>query len=98
MPQSPRVTFGLAVAYILQNRSDEAQRLLEGLIAAHPRFEPAYKALGECYEDAKNAKGMVELGKALQQINPQNPLGWYLEGAGFFAGRSESNRRRWTLR
>ncbi len=92
MPQSPRVTVGLAVSYILQNRSDEAQRLLEGLIAAHPRFEPAYKALGECYEGSKNAKGLVDLGRALQQVNPKNPLGWYLEGAGYLQeGRLESS-------
>jgi tetratricopeptide (TPR) repeat protein len=82
MPQSPRVTVGLAVSYILQNRRDEAQRLLEALIGGHPRFEPAYKALGECYEDANNAKGLVELGRALQRVNSRNPLGWYLEGAG----------------
>jgi len=82
MPQSPRATLGLAVSYILLNRRDEAQRLLEVLLTAHPRFEAAYKALGECYEDAANANRMVELGKALQQINPQNPQGWYLEGAG----------------
>ncbi|HUQ92368.1 MAG TPA: tetratricopeptide repeat protein [Bryobacteraceae bacterium] len=91
MPQSPRVTFGLAVAYILQNRRDEAQSLLEQLIAAQPRFEVAYKALGECYEDAGNFKGMMELGKSLQSINPQNALGWYLEGAGLLReGRIES--------
>jgi tetratricopeptide (TPR) repeat protein len=82
MPKSPRVTFGLAVSYILQNRRDEAQRLLEGLIAAYPRFEPAYKALGECYEDAGDSDRMAGLGRALQGINPRNPLGWYLEGAG----------------
>lgn len=82
MPRSPRVTFGLAVAYILQNRRDEAQRLLEGLVSALPKFEPAYKALGECHEDAGNVDRMVELGKALQAVNPRNPLGWYLEGAG----------------
>ncbi|MEX2260942.1 MAG: tetratricopeptide repeat protein [Bryobacteraceae bacterium] len=81
MPNSPRVTFGLAVSYVLQNRRDEAQRLLELLIAAHPRFEAAYKALGECYEDAGNTKGMAALGQALQRINPGNPVGWYLEGA-----------------
>ena len=72
------------MSYILQNRSDEAQRLLEGLSPTHPRFEPAYKALGECYESSNNAKGLIELGRALQQVNPQNPLGWYLEGAGLF--------------
>jgi predicted Zn-dependent protease len=92
MPQSPRVTVGLAVSYILQNRSDEGQPLLEALIAAHPRFEPAYKALGECYEGSKNAKGLVDLGKALQQVNPKNPLGWYLEGAGLLQeGRTEES-------
>lgn len=92
MPQSPRVTVGLAVSYILQNRSDEAQRLLEGLVSTHPRFEPAYKALGECYESSNNAKGLMELGRALQQINPQNPLGSYLEGAGLLMeGRSDSS-------
>lgn len=82
MPGSPRVTFGLAVAYILQSRREEAQRMLEGLIAAHARFEPAYRALGECYEDLGNTDGMVALGKSLQSVNPRNPLGWYLEGAG----------------
>lgn len=82
MPQSPRVTFGLAVAYILQNRREEAQNLLESLIGAQPRFEAAYRALGECYEDAGNAGGMVKLGKSLQSVNPRNAVGWYLEGAG----------------
>jgi tetratricopeptide (TPR) repeat protein len=82
MPQSPRVTFGLAVAHILLNRRDEAQTLLEALIGSNPRFEAAYRALGECYEDAGNFKRMVELGRSLQTINPRNALGWYLEGAG----------------
>lgn len=91
MPQSPRITFGLAVAHILQNRRDEAQRLLEALIGAQPRFEAAYKALGECYEDEGNFKRMVELGRSLQRINPQNALGWYLEGAGLLQeGRMET--------
>ena len=91
MPQSPRVTVGLAVSYILQNRSDEAQRLLEGLVSTHPRFEPAYQALGECYEGTKNVKGLLELGKALRQINSRNPLGPYLEGAGLLLdGRNDS--------
>lgn len=91
MPQAPRVVFGLAVAYILQNRRDEAQRLLEDLVRAHPRFEGAYKALGECYEDAGEAARMVELGRSLQSLNPRNPVGWYLEGAGLLLkGRAEA--------
>ncbi len=91
MPASPRVTFGLAIAYILENRREEAQKLLEDLAAAHPRFEPVYRALGECYEDAGNSIRMVELGKALQAVNPRNPMGWYLEGAGLLReGRTEA--------
>jgi tetratricopeptide (TPR) repeat protein len=82
MPQSPRVRFGLAVARILQNRRAEAAALLEGLLTEYPRFEPVYRALGECYEDAGNWNGLVELGRELQKVNSANAVGWYLEGAG----------------
>lgn len=82
MPQSQRARFGLAVSYILMERREEASRILEDLLSANSRFEPAYRALGECYEDAGNWNGMVELGNKLQNINPENPMGWYLAGAG----------------
>jgi tetratricopeptide (TPR) repeat protein len=82
LPKSPQVQFGLAVSYILENRREEATRLLEALIAWNPKFEPAYRALGECYEDAGRGKAMVELGRRLQAIDSSNPTGWYLEGAG----------------
>lgn len=83
MPDSARVQFGLAVSYVLQNRRDEATQLLMHLIARDPHFEPAYAALGECYEDAGNAEALVEVGKKLQGVNARNPAGWYLEGAGW---------------
>lgn len=82
MPNSPRVQFGLAVSYILQNRRDEATALLTGLLDRSPSFEPAYAALGECYEDVGDAGALLELGKKLQRVNASNPVGWYLEGAG----------------
>ncbi len=82
MPQSQRARFGLAVSYILTERREEASRLLESLLEVNSRFEPAYRALGECYEDAGNWVGLVELGKKLQAVNPKNPVGWYLVGAG----------------
>jgi tetratricopeptide (TPR) repeat protein len=81
MPQSQRARFGLAVSYILMERRDEASRLLEALLNTNSKFEPAYRALGECYEDAGNWNGMLELGSKLQAINPRNPMGWYLTGA-----------------
>jgi tetratricopeptide (TPR) repeat protein len=82
MPNSQRARFGLAVSYILMERRDQAIQLLESLIATNGGFEPAYRALGECYEDAGNSSGLIELGNKLQQINPRNPMGWYLFGAG----------------
>ncbi|MGH9325532.1 MAG: tetratricopeptide repeat protein, partial [Terriglobia bacterium] len=82
LPNSPRVKFGLAVSYILEDRRGEATHLLEKLIASDPKFEPGYHALGECYEDAGNGEAMVEIGKKLQTVNESNPMGWYLVGAG----------------
>ncbi len=94
LPHSPQVQFGLAVSYILENRREEATRLLEALIASNPKFEPAYRALGECYEDAGRGKAMVELGKRLQAIDSSNPTGWYLVGAGLL---NESVQDRYLL-
>lgn len=82
MPDSKRARFGLAVSWILLERREEAIRLLETLLREDERFEPAYTALGECYEDAGNQAALVELGTKLQRVNPRNPVGWYLAGAG----------------
>lgn len=95
MPDSPQVKFGLAVSYILENRRQQATHLLENLIASHPDFEPGYHALGQCYEDAGNGKGMVGLGKRLRMINKSNPTAWYLIGAGLL---QESVRNRSLLK
>ena len=84
MPHSPRVRFGLAVSYILENRRREATQILQQLVSQYPKFEPAYHALGECYEDAGNATAMIALGKELRVINARNPVAWYMIGAGFF--------------
>jgi tetratricopeptide (TPR) repeat protein len=82
LPGSKRVQFGLAICYILEDRRIQATQLLEKLIDADPRFEPAYRALGECYEDAGDGKAMVALGKKLQAVDASDPVAWYLLGAG----------------
>lgn len=82
LPGSKPVQFGLAICYILQDQRIEAARLLEKLIASDPTFEPAYRALGECYEDAGDGKAMVALGTKLQSVDASNPVAWYLSGAG----------------
>ncbi|HWB95538.1 MAG TPA: tetratricopeptide repeat protein, partial [Bryobacteraceae bacterium] len=91
MQHSPRVRFGLAVSYILVGRRDDAVKLLETLVQADPKFEPGYRALGECYEDAGNWDGLVRLGKQLQGVNPANPGGWYFEGAGRLKNATEDS-------
>jgi tetratricopeptide (TPR) repeat protein len=91
MSRSPRVQFGLALALVLQNRRDEAVALLQSLIDAQPDFEPAYRVLGECYEDAGRMNDMVATGRRLQQINRQNSFGWYLEGRGLLGESRVAN-------
>jgi len=80
LPASRKVRYGLALAYVLQNRRDEATRLLAVLVEEHPDFEPAYRLLGECHEDAASYAEMLALGRKLQAVNPRNGFGWYLEG------------------
>jgi tetratricopeptide (TPR) repeat protein len=80
LPASRKVRYGLALAYALQNRRDEATRLLVHLLEEHPDFEAAYRVLGECYEDASAFAEMLALGRKLQAVNPRNGFGWYLEG------------------
>jgi tetratricopeptide (TPR) repeat protein len=91
IPASPRVRFGLAVVRILQNRREEATRSLEQILSDYPKMEAVYRALGECYEDAGNWPGLIELGMRLQTLNPANAVGWYLEGAGLERTAAEGN-------
>jgi tetratricopeptide (TPR) repeat protein len=91
LANSVRVQAGLAVSYILVDRRDDAVRILEPLIAAHGDYEPAYRALGECYEDAGNWDALGALGKKLQAVNPSNPLGWYFEGAALLRRSGETD-------
>lgn len=80
LPSSRKVRYGLALAYVLQNRRDEAIRILDLLLEEHPDFEAAYRVLGECHEDASAFGEMLALGRRLQAVNPRNGFGWYLEG------------------
>jgi tetratricopeptide (TPR) repeat protein len=91
LPNSVRVQLGLAVSYILLDRRDEAVAILEPLLASHSDYEPAYRALGECYEDAGNWEYVRALGKKLQVANPSNELGWYFEGAGLLRKAAEAD-------
>jgi predicted Zn-dependent protease len=72
----------LAISEILENRRAEATELLEKLKSEFPDWPPVYHALGECYEDAGNWSGMIQLGNTLQTRKPDDAAGWYLDGAG----------------
>ena len=82
MPHSAPIRFGLAISYMLQNRTNEATALLEQLHLEYPNWDPVDRALGECYEAAGHWSSMVQLGASLQSREPGNAAGWYFEGAG----------------
>jgi tetratricopeptide (TPR) repeat protein len=80
--QSSRVQFMLAVSLILEERRPEAVELLQKVVALTPDFEPAYRALGECHEEAKDASALVGLGQKFIEREPESGTGYYLKGAG----------------
>jgi|ERR1017187_581202 Tfp pilus assembly protein PilF len=82
MPHSAPVRFGLAISYMLQDRTSQAITLLEQLHVEFPAWEPVIRALGECYEAGTDWPAMIKLGTALESGEPENAVGWYLEGAG----------------
>lgn len=79
---SKRVQLMLAVTYILSDRRSEAVTLLHHLIHLHPDYEPAYSALGECREKAKDWEALTSLGEKLQAEQANSATGWYLQGIG----------------
>jgi Flp pilus assembly protein TadD len=82
MPHSAPVRFGLAISYLLQNRTSQAASLLERLHLEYPEWTPVARALGECYEAGAHWSAMINLGTSLESREPKNAFGWYLEGAG----------------
>ncbi len=81
MPHSAPIRFGLAISYMLQNRTNEAIGILEQLHTGYPNWDPVDRALGECYEATGHWSSMIQLGQSLQLREPGNAFGWYLEGA-----------------
>jgi predicted Zn-dependent protease len=82
MPNSAPIRYGLSISYMLQGRTDQAIALLEQLHSEYPGWGPVNTALGEGYEAGSHWAAMVELGTGLRSSQPENPLGWYLYGAG----------------
>lgn len=88
-PDSVRIKFSLALAYLLDDHAPAATPLLFALIGADAKFEPAYTALGMIYESAHDWAALVSLGQRLRAASPDNPTGWYLEGAGLLSQPSD---------
>ncbi len=82
MPHSGPVRFGLAISYMLEDRTSEAIVLLEHLRGDYPHWILVDRALGECYEAGRHWTEMIRLGQLLEREQPQSARGWYLEGEG----------------
>jgi cytochrome c-type biogenesis protein CcmH/NrfG len=81
-PRSVPVQFMLAVNYILEDRRPEGIAVLKNILELDPDFEPAYRALGECYDEAKDAESLVKLGEQLVARSTRSATGFHLKGLG----------------
>lgn len=90
-PDSERMQFGLAMAFGVEDRLQEAVALLEKLIAAHPGFKPGYVALGVGYEKTGQWQKIIALGKKLRSLDESDPLAWYLVGDGLLGRGKTAN-------
>jgi tetratricopeptide (TPR) repeat protein len=89
IPDSVPVQFLLAVSLVLDERRADALPILRRIIDRDPSFEPAYKALGECYVEAKDTAGLIALGGAMSARNPRSATGPYLQGLGLILRATE---------
>ena len=91
MPDSIRVQFLLAVSLVLDDRRADATPILRRIIERDPDFEAAYKALAECYGEAKDWEAVVKLGALFAARNPLSASGPYLKAFGL-VGLATENR------
>ena len=81
-PTSTRVKFMLALAYILLEKKPEGIELLKQVLATDEDFEPAYKALAECYEQDRDGKALIAFGEQFIGLRPAGATGYYVKGMG----------------
>lgn len=81
-PSSVHVKFLLALAYILEERRPAGIEVLKQILAVDKEFEPAYKALGECYEQDRDGNALIALGEQFIDIRQASATGYYLKGMG----------------
>jgi tetratricopeptide (TPR) repeat protein len=89
LPRSPRVWFGLGVAYLGETRYNDAVKSLETSLELDPKLEPAYVVLSLGYSEAGQWNLVQKTAKRLIVLNPQNSMGYYYEAVALL--RSDSS-------
>lgn len=82
MPDRPDVLFNLAVAYRSLGRTDDADRILQQILATAPGFLPAYELLAEL-RTATAQSNQVDRLKAVRGRMPAGPDRAYIDYALF---------------
>lgn len=77
---SVEVDYNLARLYVDMGRSQEARKLLEGVLEKAPDSREARQLLADILEEAGEAKQAVEVFRPVTESNPANPYGQYRLG------------------
>jgi FimV-like protein len=77
---SVEVDYNLARLYVDMGRSEEARKLLEGVVERAPDSREARQLLADILEDAGEAGKAVEVFRPVTDSNPGNPYGQYRLG------------------
>lgn len=77
---SVEVDYSLARIYVDMGRSEEARKLLEGILLKAPDSRETRQLLADLLEDAGEAGKAVEVFRPVTESNPGNPYGQYRLG------------------
>jgi len=79
LPNSVKIKSALAVAYMMEKKYAEAEKILQNIIAASPDYFPAYQLLGETYQASHQWEGLKSIGQKIVARDPTQSVGWYYQ-------------------
>lgn len=88
LPKSPRIWFGLGVAYLGETHYEDAVKALETSLALDPKLELAYVVLGQGYSEVGRWDLLQRTAQRLIALNPQSSIGYYYEALALLRNNS----------
>ncbi len=78
-PNSPRIWYGLGVAYLAEVHYSSAETALRTSLKLDPTLDLAYVVLGQGYEEAGQWDQLRKTASQLIDLNPKNAMGYYYQ-------------------